>query len=204
MRALGRRCLTMLCDVTEADQVQAVVDRTVQEFGHVDILVNNAAFRRGEDRVPVVEMEDDIFRQVMDIKVFGSFLFSKAVGKELIRRNEGGSIINMSSIAGRRGSAAVSAYNASNFAIHGFTQAMALELAPYKVTVNAVCPGPVDTSRMDGARAETSIEVTLARNPLRRVATDEDIGEVVTWLCMPAASLITGQHINVNGGMVMD
>ena len=81
---------------------------------------------------------------------------------------------------------------------------MALELAPYKVTVNAVCPGPVDTSRMDGARAETSIEVTLARIPLRRVATDEDIGEVVTWLCMPAASLITGQHINVNGGMVMD
>lgn len=204
VRELGRRCLPLVCDITDAAQIQMVVDRTLQEFGRIDILVNNAAFRRGEDRVPVVEMDDDVFRKVLDIKVIGSYLFSKVVAKMLINQNEGGSIINMSSIAGRRGSAATAAYNTANFALHGFTQALAHELAPHKVTVNAVCPGPVDTARMDEARQSMGWEATLARIPLGRAATDDDIGEVVTWLCTPGASLITGQHINVNGGMQMD
>jgi NAD(P)-dependent dehydrogenase (short-subunit alcohol dehydrogenase family) len=204
VRALGRRCLPLLCDVTQMDQVQSVVDRTLEEFGRIDVLVNNAAFRRGEDRVPIVDMDPDVFRAVVDIKLFGSFLFSKAVGKVLMRQNQGGSVVFMSSIGGRRAMGSTAAYAAANFGLHALTQSLAHELAPYKVTVNAVCPGPVDTSRMDSAHRDPAWQETLNRVPLRRIASDEDIGEVVAWLCTPAASLITGQHINVNGGMLMD
>jgi NAD(P)-dependent dehydrogenase (short-subunit alcohol dehydrogenase family) len=210
VRAVGVRCLEVVCDVTNAAEVNRVVDQAMEQFGRIDVLVNNAAAPRGDDRVPVVDVDEDVFRRVVDIKVHGSFLFSKAVGQVLIRQNAstpdvGGSIVNISSIAGRRGSANTAAYNAANFAIHGFTQAFAHEMAPYKVTVNAVCPGPVDTSRMDAVRdAQGGWEASAARVPLGRVASDDDIGRVITWLCSPDASLITGQAINVNGGMHMD
>lgn len=204
VRATGRRCLPLVSDVTDARQVQDVVDHTLREFGRIDLLVNNAAFARGPDRVPVLEMNDDVFRRVLEIKVVGSYLFSKAVAKVLIRQRQGGSIVNLSSIAGRRGSANASAYNASNFAIHGFTQALAHELAPHNIRVNAVCPGVTDTSRMDDLGRAERWETTLARIPLKRAATDEEVGGIIAWLCSPAASFITGQHLNVDGGSVMD
>ena len=205
VRARGARCVEAVCDATDSAQVNRVVDQAMEQFGRVDILVNNAAAPRGEDRVPVVEVDEDVFRRVVDVKVIGSFLFAKAVGQVLVRQNDGGSVVNISSIAGRRGSANTAAYNAANFAIHGFTQALAHELAPYRVTVNAVCPGPVDTSRMDAVRdAQGGWAASAARVPLGRVASDDDIGRVIAWLCTPDASLITGQAINVNGGMQMD
>ncbi|MBI4328586.1 MAG: SDR family oxidoreductase [Chloroflexi bacterium] len=204
VRATGRRCLPLVGDVTDSAQVQRVVDGTLDTFGRVDILVNNAAFARGPDRVLVVEMNDAIFRRVLEVKVVGSYLFSKAVAKVLIRQNQGGSIVNLSSVAGRRGAARASAYNAANFAIHGFTQALAHELAPYQVRVNAVCPGLTDRSRMDDLGRGEAWQAAVARIPLGRHASDEDIAGVVTWLCTPAAALITGQHINVDGGLNMD
>jgi len=204
VRATGRRCLPLVSDVTNGEQVQHAVDRTLAEFGRVDILVNNAAFARGPDRVPVLEMNDDVFRRVLEVKVVGSYLFSKAVARALIKQRQGGSIVNLSSIAGRRGSANTSAYNASNFAIHGFTQALAQEMAPHNIRVNAVCPGVTDTSRMDDLGRGERWEATLARIPLKRAATDEEVGRIIAWLCGPDASFITGQHLNVDGGMVMD
>ena len=204
VRAEGRRSLPLQCDVTDAHQVQAAVDRTLEEFGRVDILVNNAAFARGPDRVPVVEMDETIFRRVLDVKVAGSFLFSRAVARVLIPQGHGGTIVNLSSVAGRRGNANASAYSAANFAIHGFTQALAHELAPHNIRVNAVCPGITDTFRMDDLGRSDRWEATVARIPLQRPCTDEDIGRVVTWLCTPTASLITGQHINIDGGLHMD
>lgn len=204
VRAVGRRCVAEICDVTNSAQVQETVDRTLQTFGRVDILVNNAAYARGPDRVPVIEIEETIFRKVLDVKVVGTYLFSRAVGKVLVRQGRGGNIVNISSIAGRRGSANTAAYASANFAVHGFTQALALELAPYHVTVNAVCPGAVDTARMDDIGRGERWQEVVSRIPLGRAATDDDIAEVVTWLCTPTASLITGQHINVNGGMLMD
>ena len=126
-----------------------MVDRTLEEFGRIDILVNNAAYARGPDRVPIVELDDDIFQKVVDIKVGGTYLCSKAVVKELLRQGEGGKIVNVSSTAGKRGMVNTLAYNASNFAVVGMTQSMAKELGPHKINVNCVCPGAVDTSRVD-------------------------------------------------------
>ena len=203
VRDLGRECLPLICNAADSNDVNSVVKQTMDKFGRVDILVNNAAFARAEDRVPVVEMYDEIFKKVIDIKVIGGYLFAKAVAKILIAQDQGGQIINLSSTAGRQGSARTSAYNTANFALHGFTQALAHELAPNQITVNAVCPGPVTTARMD-VLGDKGWEATLSRIPMGRAATDEDIAGVVRWLCSPEASLITGQHININGGTVMD
>ena len=203
VRDLGRECLPLICNAADSNDVNSVVKQTMDKFGRVDILVNNAAFARAEDRVPVVDMDDEIFKKVIDIKVIGGYLFAKAVAKILIAQDQGGQIINLSSTAGRQGSARTSAYNTANFALHGFTQALAQELAPNQITVNAVCPGPVTTARMD-VLGDKGWEATLSRIPMGRAATDEDIAGVVRWLCSPEASLITGQHININGGTVMD
>lgn len=203
VRDLGRQCLPLICNVADSGDVNSVVNQAMDKFGRVDILVNNAAFARAEDRVPVVDMDDEIFKKVIDIKVIGGYLFAKAVAKILIAQNQGGHIINLSSTAGRQGSARTSAYNTANFALHGFTQALAHELAPNQITVNAVCPGPVTTARMD-VLGDKGWESTLSRIPMGKAATDEDIAGVIRWLCSPEAALITGQHININGGTVMD
>ena len=104
IRAQGRRALPLIGDVRNRDHVQRMVDRTLEEFSRVDILINNAAFARGPDRVPIVELDDDIFQKVVDIKVGGTYLCTKAVVKELLRQGERGKIVNVSSTAGKQGS----------------------------------------------------------------------------------------------------
>ena len=132
VRELGRRALTLIADVSDSGDVQAMVDRTLEEFGRVDILINNAAFARGPDRVPILDLDDDIFQKVVDIKIGGTYLCTKAVARELIRQGEGGKIVNVSSTAGKRGSPNTLAYNAANFAVVGMTQSMARELGPLR------------------------------------------------------------------------
>ena len=204
VRELGRRALTLTVDVSDSGDVQAMVARTLEEFGRVDILMNNAAFARGPDRVPILDLDDDIFQKVVDIKIGGTYLCTKAVARELIRQGEGGKIVNVSSVAGKRGSPNTLAYNAANFAVVGMTQSMARELGPYGINVNCVCPGAVDTHRMDDVGRGEEWE-DLARNtPIGRNGTDEEIGEFMAYLCTEAASWIQGQSINLNGGTVME
>jgi len=205
VRALGRQALPLVGDISMAEDVQRMVDATMKEYGRIDILVNNAAFRRGEDRVTPDKLEEWIFRRVLDIKVVGSFLLSRAVGEVLLRQGQGGRIVNVSSVAGKRGSAATAAYSASNFAVQGLTQCFAHWLAPSGATCNAICPGVTDTHRMDDLgypRGERWAR-TLGGIPLKRAATDDEIAGVIAFLCTPAAGYITGQSINVCGGMVM-
>ena len=152
VRALGRRALTLVGDVTDEADVDTMVERALEEFGRIDILVNNAAYRYGPDRVPLIEVDSDIFQKVIDVKVRGTYLCSKAVAKVLIEQGQGGKIVTIASSAGKRASAATMAYNAANFAQVGMTQSMALDLGPHGINVNAVCPGLVDTSRLDPAR----------------------------------------------------
>ena len=204
VRELGRRALTLTVDVSDSGDVQAMVDRTLEEFGRVDILMNNAAFARGPDRVPILDLDDDIFQKVVDIKIGGTYLCTKAVARELIRQEEGGKIVNVSSVAGKRGSPNTLAYNAANFAVVGMTQSMARELGPHGINVNCVCPGAVDTHRMDDVGRGEEWE-DLARNaPIGRNGTDEEIGEFMAYLCTEPASWIQGQSINLNGGTVME
>ncbi|MDE2687263.1 MAG: SDR family NAD(P)-dependent oxidoreductase [Chloroflexota bacterium] len=203
IREQGTRALTLTVDVSSANDVQMMIDRTVEEFGRLDVLINNAAFARGPDRVPILDLPQDIFQRVVDIKITGTYLCTKAAIPHMIDAG-GGKIVNISSTAGKRGSANTLAYNASNFALVGMTQSMARELGQYGINVNCVCPGAVDTHRMDDIDRETRWVEMANTTPIGRNGTDDEVGDFVAYLCSNAASWIHGQSININGGSVME
>ncbi|MCZ6875455.1 MAG: SDR family NAD(P)-dependent oxidoreductase [bacterium] len=204
VREQGRQALSLVVDAMNRGQVQMMVDRTIETFGRVDVLINNAAFARGADRVPIVELDADIFQKVIDIKVTGTYLCTKAVLPHMIKQGEGGKIVNISSSAGKRGSANTLAYNAANFAVVGMTQSMARELGTYKINVNCVCPGAVDTYRMDVLGRGERWQQMGATTPIGRNGTDDETGGLIAYLCSDAASWIHGQSININGGTFME
>ena len=204
VRAQGAGALPLVVDVTNREHVQMMVDRTLQEFGRVDILMNNAAYARGADRTPILDLDPDIFQRVVDIKVTGTYLCTAAVLRPLIDQGEGGKIVNVSSSAGKRGSPNTLAYNAANFAIVGMTQSMARELGPHGINVNCVCPGAVDTFRMDDLERGARWEQMGRDTPIGRTGTDDEVGGLMVYLCTEAASWITGQSININGGTIME
>ena len=203
VRERGCRALPLVFDVTDADAVDAAVARCVAELGRVDILINNAAIARGADRVPVTELDADAYQRVVDVKLRGAFLCTRAVVRMMYAGNEGGKIVNISSIAGKRGAPNTLAYNAANFGIVGMTQSMAAEFGPRGINVNCVCPGAVATSRMDDVRPDQRPERTRPSDPVSRWGTDEEVGEFVAFLCTEAASWIHGQSINQCGGSIM-
>ena len=204
VRELGRRALTTIGTVTDEDDVDTMVERALDEFGRIDILVNNAAYRYGPDRVPLVELDPETFQKVIDVKVRGTYLCSKAVAKVLMEQGEGGKIVTIASAAGKRASAATLAYNAANFAQIGMTQSMALELGPHGINVNAVCPGLVDTSRLDPLGRGEVWQERAKLAPIGRAGTPEEVAGLIAFLCSEAASWIHGQSINIGGGTVMD
>ena len=204
VRSFGVKAKTVVMDVTNADEVQALIDDTASELGSVDILINNAAAPYGEDRVPVVEVEEHVFKKVLEVKVVGTYLCSKAAAIQMIGQSNGGRIVNISSTAGKRGTANMAAYNASNFAVDGFTQALAKELAENEITVNSVCPGMTETARLDPVGRGDEWQRRASQVPLGRPAEDIEVGELVGFLCSPRAAYITGQAININGGSVTE
>jgi NAD(P)-dependent dehydrogenase (short-subunit alcohol dehydrogenase family) len=127
----------------------------------------------------------------------------KAVIPILLEQNQGGRIINVSSIAGKQGVVRTTAYCAANFGVQGFTQALAQELAPYRISVNAICPGLIDTARMDVLGRGDEWERNVRAVPMQRAASDEEVAGLVAYLCSPIAEYITGQSINIDGGRVM-
>ena len=202
VREIGRRALPLVVDVSNRDQVQMMVETTLSEFGRIDILVNNASYARGPDRVPVVELDDDLWYRVIDVNLHGTYLCSKAVAKAMIEQGQGGRIINISSIAGKTQPPNAAAYGASKAAVQSLTGSMSGELAHYGITVNCICPGVIDTSRMDDLGRGERWEQTVARIPLGRAGTGQDVAYMAVFLCSDKASWITGQSINVDGGQV--
>jgi 3-oxoacyl-[acyl-carrier protein] reductase/meso-butanediol dehydrogenase/(S,S)-butanediol dehydrogenase/diacetyl reductase len=202
IRSKGRRAISTIVDITDSSAVQNLIAQTIKEFGRVDILVNNAAFARGEDRVPITDVEPSTFQRVVDIKVTGTFLVTQAFVRAL-KEPQGAKIVNIASTAGKSGTPNTLAYNAGNFALVGMTQSLARELGPLGINVNCVCPGAVETARMD-VLSRNAMDTIAATSALGRNGTDDEVGGLVAYLCTEAASWITGQSININGGTVME
>lgn len=204
VRAEGRRALPLVFDVTNADQVASAFAQCVAELGRVDILVNNAAIARGEDRTPVIELDEEMYQRVVDVKLRGTFLCTREAVRQMYAQSEGGKIVNIASIAGKRGSANTLAYNAANFGMIGMTQSMAREFGPHGINVNCVCPGAVATSRMDDVNPNDRPVQLQPGDPVARWGSDDEVGAFVAYLCTAAASWIHGQSINQDGGSVME
>jgi 3-oxoacyl-[acyl-carrier protein] reductase len=202
IRAHGRRALTWTGDVSKSEAVGRLVDSVTTTFGRLDVLVNNAAYPRGNDRVPLPDLDEDVWRKVLEIKLTGAFLLCKRIVPIMVGQ-KWGRIINLSSVAGKRGSPNTAAYNAANFGIQGLTQSLAMEVARHGVTVNAVCPGTIDTARMDVLGRGDGWQRQLERIPMGRAASDEEVAGLIGFLCSPAAAFMTGQSINIDGGVVM-
>lgn len=210
---IGRESMHIIADVSNSDQVDEMFRRVIERFGHLDILINNAGSRPGPDRVPVVELEEDVFDTVQRVNVKGTFLCSRAGAREMIRQGRGGKIISMSSGMGKKGRARYAAYCASKFAIVGFTQALAHELAPHGINVNAICPGLVDTERVGYiAEAFTPPGVSVEEHhaamldargqdiPLGRVAQSSDVARMAAFLASAESDYMTGLAVSVSGG----
>lgn len=202
-----RRAMSFQTDVTDALDVRSLVAEAERVFGQIDVLVNNA---KAVSRAAVVELTVEEFRRLLDINVLGTFLCCKTVAPGMVARGLG-SIVNIASVAGKRGAANLAHYAASEFAVIGFTQSLALELAPSGVRVNAVCPGLVETGSDDTGASATRTgraargrigEIARQRIPLARPQQPTDVGHAVVFLCQ--AENITGESLVVSGGLVMD
>lgn len=216
IRAAGGKALDVYGDITEPDQVDAMFGRIDAEFGRLDIHVANAASPPVGDRVAVTEMPLAAFDQVQKVNVRGTFLTCRAAARRLQVRGQGGRIVIMSSSMGKRSLPYNGAYAASKFAVNGLMQCLAHELGPHRVTVNSVCPGAIETERLQqlavahqrpGQNMDESlrelVEVSNARIPLGHMGTPGDVAETVRFLCSPQARFLTGLSLSVSGGAVM-
>jgi NAD(P)-dependent dehydrogenase (short-subunit alcohol dehydrogenase family) len=193
----GGRAMAQTTDVTRSEQIEALIESTVNEFGRIDILVNNAArsFLR-----PLLDLREDGFDKIFDTNVKGNFLLSRAAAK-VMAQNGGGRIVNITSVAAERGGALMGAYHASKAAVKMLTMCMAVEWASMNVLVNAVGPGMTRTHFSQPIWANPEIERQLtSRIPQSRLAEPDDIVGAVLFLCSDAAAFITGQSIYVDGG----
>ena len=198
IEALGRKAIKIKADVGNADDVQAMVDEAIAAFGHIDILVNNAGITR--DGL-LIRMKDSDWDDVLNINLKGVYLVTKAVAKLMVKQRAG-RIINMTSVSGVTGNVGQANYAAAKAGVIGFTKTCAKELAARGITVNAVAPGFIETAMTD-VLPEKIKEGIAATVPFGRMGQPEEIASVVTFLASDFASYITGQVLNVDGGMVM-
>lgn len=212
IEALGRRALPLSGDVAKKADADRMVEEALAHFGRIDILVNNAAAPHGADRDFFWNVPEEAFDLVLAANPKGNYLMMVPVIHHMLGRGGPGRIINIASVAGKVGMAKRAVYNASKFAVIGLTQATSQELAPYGITVNAICPGAVDSARNASSRGRQAAEgsETAVRErqitgtaPVGRIGTADDIARMALFLADPASDFITGQAYNVDGGVVM-
>lgn len=187
-----------LCDVCDLDQVQTTVATVESELGGIDVLVNNAGVTR--DNL-LLRMKDEEWDLVLNVNLRGTFNMTRAASKGMIKRRSG-SIINLASVVGVMGNAGQANYASAKAGIIGFTKAVAKELAPRGVRVNAVAPGFIDT-QMTANLPEKARQLLMGQIPMGKLGRPEDVATVIRFLAGPAAGYVTGQVIVVDGGMVM-
>lgn len=215
IEALGSQALAITTDISDSQQVQAMVDKAIAEFGHIDILVANAGMLISG---PFLTFKEAGWHRVLKVNLDGVFYCCQAVARHMVERGQGGAIVNVSSRIGKMGIENHSAYCASKFGVIGLTQVLGIELAPYNIRVNAVCPGRTITNITNADKVwelsrEKKIDITAAAKimhsdyaqstPLGRPGYPEELANAIVFLCSDEASFVTGQAINVDGGRLM-
>jgi 3-oxoacyl-[acyl-carrier protein] reductase len=198
IRSLGRRAVTLACDVSDNDQVEAAVKQSMGEFGKIDVLVNNAGI--AQDGL-LIRMKLEQWQNVIDVNLSGAFYCTKAVARHMLKANAG-RIINVSSVIGQMGNAGQANYAASKAGLIGFTKSIAKELGSRGITCNAIAPGFITTD-MTSDMSEEAKTLLLQSVPLGTLGEPEDVAELALFLAGPGARYITGQVLNVDGGLVM-
>jgi len=208
VRELGRKSLFVPVDVRKSVEVGFAVEKTISQFGGIDILCNNAGVSLIRNTVDLDERDWDTH---MEVNLKGVFLFSREVARYMVARGKGGRIINTASYLGKIGAPGLAHYCATKFGVVGFTQSLAAELGRHKITVNAVCPGDVDTPMMErewkshAEKHAISFELAKLENEKRmllgRLEKPEDVAKLVVFLASDYAEYITAESINVSGGL---
>jgi NAD(P)-dependent dehydrogenase (short-subunit alcohol dehydrogenase family) len=203
VEAMGVKAVGVKCDNRKADEVSALVDKVLADFGKIDILVNNAGVT---SLVPVAEMDELTWDETLDSHLKGTFLFCHFVVPHMIDAHSG-KIVSISSVGGQRGFGMGSHYCAAKHGIIGFTKSLAMETADHNINVNAVCPGTIWTKMMSGLaeyfgmdQDEAKVDFMKGHLFKDREITSDDIGQAVLWLCLPESKCVTGNMITVDAG----
>jgi NAD(P)-dependent dehydrogenase (short-subunit alcohol dehydrogenase family) len=210
----GVQAEVAFADVSKEDEVASLVRAAVERFGRLDVMVNNAGIGLG--LVPITDLTVEAWRQNLDVMALGTMLGIREAARQMIKQGEGGAIVNVASQAGKSGWPLLGAYCAAKFAIVGLTQVAAKELGAHRITVNAVCPGTVETPLLDlrgglweayskffGQSVEELKKTILPQIPLGRFQTPQDVADLVVFLASQQGRYITGSAINTSGGQEM-
>jgi 3-oxoacyl-[acyl-carrier protein] reductase/meso-butanediol dehydrogenase/(S,S)-butanediol dehydrogenase/diacetyl reductase len=211
---LGRRALPVVCDLTDASDIEHLIGRAVAEFGRLDVLVNTARAFTYPEQVEAIDLDVEAWDHVNAVNVRGPMLTCRAAARTMIDANVSGRIVNVSSLASHKPTAGSAPYCCSKAALDMLTQVLALELGPHGIRVNAVNPGTIATNRVslqerDRAAREgialadfrrQQLAVAAATNPLRRVGQPDDVADVVSFLVADGSRHINGQCIDITGG----
>jgi NAD(P)-dependent dehydrogenase (short-subunit alcohol dehydrogenase family) len=201
VRAAGGDGLFVKTDVSRAAEVQALVQKTVEKFGRLDVAFNNAGIEGNWK--PITEQSEEEWDSVIDINLKGVWLCLKYEIQQIQKQGGGGAIVNMSSVAGLMGSAGAATYSASKHGVIGLTKSAALENASGGIRVNAVCPAVIETAMGDRLFGEPEIQKRVLRfHPIGRFGTSMEVAESVLWMCSEKASFMTGQTLVLDGGFL--